>query len=316
MSFVDALNQYNSTVPTTEESYELLVQSQPTQSPVDPSSQQWEWQRQYDALRSSANMALGGYVSPYEGTGWGGNPLVMNNLEKMFMAAAESKLDPMRMFTSETTQLKTIGADQAKILRLFESKLKEALTEKGKFGLNEMDIEGLQALTAGKNVLIATVKEQVAIQAKKAELKIKQQQAAASGSGISGRSNDGIDTSSPYGFGRSFIDNIFNTPIPESTTTNIPATIGTEATAETAASFIEGLTVGNTVTNEAAGYVLKVIIDGDDDSSARFAMVDKDDNEVSLPDQSLPDSSNITVNRDIDKAYGDGLVPYDIIRKY
>lgn len=316
MSFVDALNQYNSTVPSTEESYELLVQSQPTQSPVDPSSQQWEWQRQYDALRSSTNMALGGYVSPYEGTGWGGNPLVMNNLEKMFMAAAESKLDPMRMFTSETTQLRTIGADQAKILRLFENKLKESLTEKGKFGLNEMDIEGLQALTAGKNVLIATVKEQVAIQAKKAELKIKQQQAAASGGGISGRSNDGIDTSSPYGFGRSFIDNIFNTPIPESTTTNIPATIGTEATAETAASFIEGLTVGNTVTNEAAGYVLKVIIDGDDDSSARFAMVDRDNNEVSLPDQSLPDSSNITVNRDIDKAYGDGLVPYDIIRKY
>lgn len=316
MSFVDALNQYNSTVPSTEESYELLVQSQPTQSPVDPSSQQWEWQRQYDALRSSANMALGGYVSPYEGTGWGGNPLVMNNLEKMFMAAAESKLDPMRMFTSETTQLRTIGADQAKILRLFENKLRESLTEKGKFGLNEMDIEGLQALTAGKNVLIATVKEQVAIQAKKAELKIKQQQAAASGGGISGRSNDGIDTSSPYGFGRSFIDNIFNTPIPESTTTNIPATIGTEATAETAASFIEGLTVGDTVTNEAAGYVLKVIIDGDDDSSARFAMVDRDNNEVSLPDQSLPDSSNITVNRDIDKAYGDGLVPYDIIRKY
>lgn len=316
MSFVDALNQYNSTVPTAEESYELLVQSQPTQSPVDPSSQQWEWQRQYDALRSSANMALGGYVSPYEGTGWGGNPLVMNNLEKMFMAAAESKLDPMRMFTSETTQLRTIGADQAKIIRLFENKLKESLTEKGKFGLNEMDVEGLQALTAGKNVLIATVKEQVAIQAKKAELKIKQQQAAASGGGISGRSNDGIDTSSPYGFGRSFIDNIFNTPIPESTTTNIPATIGTEATAETAASFIEGLTVGDTITNEAAGYVLKVIIDGDDDSSARFAMVDKDDNEVSLPDQSLPDSSNITVNRDIDKAYGDGLVPYDIIRKY
>lgn len=318
MSFIDALNQFNTRIPTPDESYEMLVQSQPTMNPVDPSSQQWEWQKQYDAIRSSANMALGGYVSPYEGTGWGGNPLVMNNLEKMFMAAAESKLDPMRMFTAETTQLKTIGADQSKILRLFENKLKESLTEKGKYGLNEIDIEGLQALTAGKSVLISAVKEQVAIQAKKAELKIKQQQAANQASGISGGrgNNDGIDSSSPYGFGRQFIDDIFKTPLPDSATTNIPATIGTEATPESAASFLDGLDVGNAAKNEAAGYTLKVLVDGDDDSSARFAMVDKDDNEVELPGQDLPDSSTITINRDIDKAYGDGMVPYDIIRRY
>ena len=317
MSFIDALNQFNTKVPTPDESYEMLVQAQPMINPPDPSTQQWEWQKQYDAIRSAANMALGGYVSPYEGTGWGGNPLVMNNLEKMFMAAAESKLDPMRMFTAETTQLKTIGADQSKILRLFENKLKESLTEKGKYGLNEMDIEGLQALTAGKNILISAVKEQVAIQAKKAELKIKQQQAANQVSGISGRgSSDGIDSSSPYGFGRSFIDNIFDTQIPESATTNIPATIGTEATPESAASFLDGLEVGNDAKNEAAGYTLKVLIDGDDDSSARFAMVDKDNNEVELPGQDLPDSSSISVNRDIDKAYGDGMVPYNIVRRY
>lgn len=317
MSFVDALNQFNTTVPSVDESYEMLVQSQPQPTPTNPNDYQWEWQREYDALRSAANTALSGYVSPYEGTGWGGNPLVMNNLERMFMAAAESKLDPMRMFTSETTQLRTIGADQAKILRLFEAKLKESLTEKGKYGLNEMDIEGLQALTAGKGVLINAVKEQVAIQAKKAELKIKQQAAANQGGGISGRAtSDGIDSSSPYGFGREFMDNIFGTPIPEPVTTNIPATVGTESTPEEAASLLDGLTVTNDISNEAAGYTLKVLIDGDDDSSARFAMVDSENNEVDLPGQTLPDSSGITVNRDIDKAYGDGMVPYDIIRRY
>ena len=317
MNFVDALNQFNTTVPSVEESYEMLVQSQPKQAPSDPSSQQWEWQREYDMLRSAATTALSGYVSPYEGTGWGGNPLVMNNLERMFMAAAESKLDPMRMFTSETTQLRTIGADQAKILRLFEAKLKESLTEKGKFGLNEMDIEGLQALTAGKGVLISAVKEQVAIQAKKAELKIKQQAAANQGGGISGRgSSDGIDSSSPYGFGRTFIDNIFDTPLPDASTTPIPASIGTESTPEAAGALLDGLTVTNDISNEAAGYTLKVLIDGDDDSSARFAMMDSNDQEVELPGQTLPDSSGITVNRDIDKAYGDGMVPYDIVRRY
>ena len=318
MSFVDALNQFNTIVPSVDDSYEMLVQSQPKPTPTNPNDYQWEWQREYDALRSAANTALSGYVSPYEGTGWGGNPLVMNNLERMFMAAAESKLDPMRMFTSETTQLRTIGADQAKILRLFEAKLKESLTEKGKYGLNEMDIEGLQALTAGKGVLINAVKEQVAIQAKKAELKIKQQAASnQTGGGISGRAtSDGIDSSSPYGFGREFMDNIFGTSIPDPVTTNIPATIGTESTPEDAAALLDGITVTSDISNEAAGYTLKVLIDGDDDSSARFAMVDSENNEVDLPGQTLPDSSNITINRDIDKAYSDGMVPYDIIRRY
>ena len=317
MSFVDALNQFNTTIPTPDESYEMLVQSQPQPTPTNPNDYQWEWQREYDALRTSANTALGGYVSPYEGTGWGGNPLVMNNLERMFMAAAESKLDPMRMFSSETTQLKTISADQAKILRLFQAKLKESLTEKGKYGLSEMDIEGLQALTAGKNLLISSVKEQVAIQAKKAELKIKQQSATNQGGGVSGRAApDGIDSSSPYGFGRQFMDSIFNNPVPDPVSTNIPATIGTEATPESAAAFLNDISISDNIANEAAGYTLKVIVDGDDDSSARFAMMDASNNEVDLPGQVLPDSSGITINRDINKAYGDGMVPYDIVRKY
>ncbi|MBR5297771.1 MAG: hypothetical protein IKU29_07900 [Parabacteroides sp.] len=320
MSFLDSMKQFNVSIPSQEESYQMLQQSQPSMLPVDPASQQWEWQRRYDSIRSQTNFALGGYISPYEGNGWGGNPLVMNNLERMFIAANESKLDPMRMFTSETTQLRTIGADQAKILRLFEAKLKESLTEKGKFGLNEMDIEGLQALTAGKNVLIASVKEQVAIQAKKAELKIKQQQAAnaAMGSGSSGgrSSSDGIDSSSPYGFGRSFIDNIFDTTLPDASTTNIPASVGTVSSPEDATSFLEGFNVSDNIKNEAAGYTLKVIVDGDDDSSARYAMVDSNDEEVNLSGQILPDSSNITINHDINKAYGDGMVSYDIIRKY
>lgn len=317
MNFLDSLNAYKPTIPTTEEACEMLMQSQPTQSPVDPSSQQWEWQRRYDALRSQANTALGGYVSPYEGSGWGGSPIVMNNIERLFMAAAsETKLDPMRMFSSETTQLRTISADQARILRLFEAKLKESLTEKGKYGLNEMDIEGLQALTAGKNVMISAVKEQVAIQAKKAELKIKQQQVmnSATGSGNS-RGGDGVDSSSPYGFGRAFIDNIFDTPIPD-TASNIPASIGEELSLDSAEELLNGLTdINDNIKNEASGYEMKVIVDGEDDSSARYAWVDKDNNEVYPTGSILPDSSNITINRDVNKAYGDGMVSYDIIRK-
>ena len=57
MSFVDALNQFNTKIPTPDESYEMLVQSQPMMSPPDPSTQQWEWQKQYDAIRSAASAA-------------------------------------------------------------------------------------------------------------------------------------------------------------------------------------------------------------------------------------------------------------------
>lgn len=318
MSFVDSLGMFNSTIPSQEESYQALIQAQPQPTPVDPGSYQWEWQRQYDALRTSANQALGGYVTPYEGTGWGGNPLVMNNLEKMFMAAAESKLDPSRLFTSETTQLRTIGADQLKILRLFEAKLRESLTEKGKYGLNEMDIEGIQALTAGKGVLISAVKEQVAIKAKKAELMIKQQAAAqtsALGGTGGGRGNDGLNPSSPYSSGRAFMDDIFGMTIPDPATTSIPATIGTEMSVDSAADLISGIAVTNEIANEAVGHRLAVIIDGNDYDSARYAMVDSAGNEVDANGVILPDSSGIKIEEDGEHATGEGFVKYDVIRK-
>ena len=112
------------------------------------------------------------------------------------------------------------------------------------------------------------------------------------------------------------MDSIFNNPVPDPVSTNIPATIGTEATPESAAAFLNDISISDNIANEAAGYTLKVVVDGDDDSSARFAMMDASNNEVDLPGQVLPDSSGITINRDINKAYGDGMVPYDIVRKY
>lgn len=317
MSFIDVLDQYNVTVPTREEAAERLIAAQPQPTPMDPANYNWQWQREYDALRAAGAAAMSGYVSPYEGTGWGGNPLVMNNLEKMFMAAAESKLDPMRLFTSETVQLKTIGTEQAKILRLFEAKLKESLTEKGKFGLNEMDIEGLQALTAGKNVMIAAVKEQVNVKAKQAELKIKQQtaQATANAGGI--RGNEGLSSSSPYGFGKDFVDNIFDVSLPSDSQTTVPSTVvSAVSTPEEAASLLDGITsVDNNTMNEAQGYTMKVITDGEDNSSARFAWVDASGNEVTLPGQDLPDPSTIVVDADGDHATGEGLTRFDVIRK-
>lgn len=291
MSFVDALNQFNTTIPSTEDATMAIYQAQPVAPAVDPSSCTWEWQRKYEALRSATAAAMSGYVSPYEGTGWGGNPLVMNNLEKMFIAAAESKLDPARMFTSETTQFRQISSDQAKILRLFEAKLKESLTEKGKYGLNETDIEGLQALTAGKGVMIAAVKEQVAIKAKQAELKIKQQQAANNAAGLGSRGgNDGIDSSSPYGFGRGFLDDIFKVPVPSPSDVAVPGSIGDEVDPDAASSMLDDLvSADDNIKYESMGLSIKVLMDGEDINSARFVTTDATGNIVESPPGSIPD---------------------------
>lgn len=84
---------------------------------------------------------------------------------------------------------------------------------------------------------------------------------------------------------------------------------------EDALSILSEIPVEHSVSNEAKGYTIKVIIDGDDDSSARFAMVDVDNNEVDPIGQRLPDSRKIYIDHDVDKAYGPGMVPYDIIHK-
>ena len=292
-NFLDALNRFQTDIPTVDDAREMVIEAQPTPLPVNPEDYKWEWQKEYDALRSAANTAMSGYISPYEGTNWGGNPLIINNLERLFEAATEAKLEPSKLFTSETAQLRTIGSDQYKILRLFESKLKESLTEKGKFGLNEMDIEGLQALTAGKGVMISAVKEQVAIKAKQAELRIKQQAAEAS-TGTRGAGGEVVDSSSPYGFGRDFMNNIINTPIPDNMLVEVPATTNTSL--DDASALLDGLTGGSEVARFEASSVKPYVVVGDSDESAEFVAYDSTGNVVT--DYPLPSSTIVKVDRD------------------
>lgn len=292
-NFLDALNRFQTDIPTVDDAREMVIEAQPTPLPVNPEDYKWEWQKEYDALRSAANTAMSGYISPYEGTNWGGNPLIINNLERLFEAATEAKLEPSKLFTSETAQLRTIGSDQYKILRLFESKLKESLTEKGKFGLNEMDIEGLQALTAGKGVMISAVKEQVAIKAKQAELRIKQQAAEAS-TGTRGAGGEVVDSSSPYGFGRDFMNNIINTPIPDNMLVEVPATTNTSL--DDAGALLDGLTGGSEVARFEASSVEPYVVVGNADESAEFVAYDSTGNVVT--DYPLPSSTIVKIDRD------------------
>lgn len=85
-------------------------------------------------------------------------------------------------------------------------------------------------------------------------------------------------------------------------------------TVENVKSLID-IALDDCINNEDAGLIMKVIMDGDDKSTARFAMIDNEGNEVELPPgQSLPDPSTITIVSDIE-AIGECGISYEIIHK-
>lgn len=85
-------------------------------------------------------------------------------------------------------------------------------------------------------------------------------------------------------------------------------------TVENVKSLID-IALDDCIKNEDAGLIMKVIMDGDDKSTARFTMIDKEGHEVELPPgQSLPDPSTITIVSDIE-AIGEFGISYEIIHK-
>ena len=90
----------------------------------------------------------------------------------------DRRVDPNKIFNSDVQSFKTLAADQFRMTKLFEKKLTESLTEKGKIGLTEDDITAMQALTSARAAIASINREQVAVKKTIAELKIKQQQQA------------------------------------------------------------------------------------------------------------------------------------------
>ena len=182
------------------------------------------------------------------------------------------------------------------------------MTEKGKFGLNEMDIEGLQALTAGKGVMISAVKEQVAIKAKQAELRIKQQ-AAEAGSSRGTTGGDVIDSSSPYAYGRDFMNSLINTPIPDGIVSDVPATTG-GTSVEDAGTLLDNMVGGSEIASYEARAIKTQVIVGDSDEDARYVALDSNNNVVS--DYPLPSSPIVKIDREAKKAEDKIGRKYDI----
>lgn len=288
---------------------------------IAPSESSWE--DLFQGFKSRPLLYnIEGYCSPYASDNWVKPSRMLSAMDdRIRIPAVEEKIDPNRIFNSELNGLRTIESDQNKITKLFEKRLMESLTEKGKVGLTEEDIEAMATLNAARANLTSINKEKTNIKKTIAELKIKQQAQNATNATADGGSGKGGDVND---FGLSMLDNIFkisdmrpgttsptpvSSPTPPTSTPNetlsgevIPTT-PVEYVPEPGSSasdiidaIIPDISAG--IRGESKGVTLYAVFDdSSSDSSYKFEAYDKDHNLVS--DYDIPsDLELVTVNHE------------------
>lgn len=230
------------------------------------------------------------FREPVQSLEWGGTyNAVMALEEENRIPAILDRIDPNKIFTSDQQSLKTLAADQLRIVTLFDKKLRESLNDKNKMGLTEEDINALSALTTARSAITAIAKEQVAIKKNIADIRIKQQerrrqmanaQENVQGQQTQGSSGDPFDSTA-------YMDNIFS-----SATSN-----ANDFISKPPESYIDGNVdssyadnfdmgkVSNEIRNEAQGVDrLGVILNSDKTEIIEFVPVDKNGNKIDNPD--------------------------------
>ena len=252
------------------------------------------WEQAFEGFKTHPTLYnLDGYISPYASNNWGGTSGILQYLdEQSNVPHFDNKIDPNKIFTSEINGLRSVAAEQQKIIKMMEMRLKESLTEKGKIGLTEEDIEAFNALTTARNTIANIYKEQVTVKKNIAELKIKQNQqqtgtasTSANATATNSRGTSAIDV------GKAILDNIFDAPsIPTQQATIPPYAPSDIAAAE---QVINGLvpSVGSNIRDESVG-AKKYVVVGDTDDDYEFIAEDKYGNEVPL---NVDDSIRIDV---------------------
>ena len=259
------------------------------------------WEEAFAGFKTHPTLYnLDGYISPYASNNWGGTSGILQYLdEQSNIPHLDNRIDPNKIFTSEINGLRAIAGEQQRIIKMMEARLKESLTEKGKIGLTEEDIEAFNALTTARNTIANIYKEQVTVKKNIAELKIKQNQqqtgtsttTGTNASTTGGRGPNAIDV------GKAILDNIFDAPaIP---TVQQQATIPPYAPSDIASAeqVINGLvpTIGSNIRDESVGAE-KFVVVGDTDDDYEFIAEDKYGNEIPL---NVDDSLRIdTIDRE------------------
>ena len=259
---------------------------------------------------------MDGFISPYSSNNWGGNSKILQYIDDQSrLPALENKIDPNKIFTAEINGLRALEADQQKVLKLFEKKFYESLSEKGKIGLTEEDIEAMAAITSGRTAIANINKERVNIKKNIADIRIKQNQQNNNGAPVGSTATGGGYGGNVMDIGRSMLDQIFDTP---SMTPNMPSTNidYTPLNSSDAGRVLDNLVpnVNSNLQYESREPKTYVVV-GDTDQDISFETYDSEGN--LMPDYPAPnvDVSSITIDRDANKAVDGYLVEYPLKEK-
>ena len=248
------------------------------------------------------------YCEPFVSSFFGSSvPMVEAFEDPSWVPVNDRRIDPNKIFTSDIQALKTLAADEIKIVRLFEKRLIESLSEKGKFGLTEDDVNAMQALTSARSAVANINKEQVNVKKVIADIRLKQQMNSKEMNQAGGPSGPTNSFEYNQDIGRNMMDNIFATAM-NNTYVDTTATAYGEATViDPDSSMIDSILPDTSESLKAEVMPgAAVVVVGVDDQSAKFEGRDKDENNqytIPIPDYPLPSAKITRLDRQSHKAY-------------
>lgn len=246
-----------------------------------------------------------GYISPYPTNNWDTSSGILSYVEDTSrLPALETKIDPNRIFSSDIVALRALAADQNKITKIFEKRLMESLTDKGKYGLTEEDVEAMQALTSARAAITNITKEQVAIRKNIADIRLKQaqQQGGMPGQNVA---NGAATTSSS----KSIMDRIFDVPAAPINQPSYTQVSGSGI--DQATQMLDGLvpSISEPIQYEVLDPTTYVLV-GETDDDVEFATYGS--NGELIPDYPNPTTTIDSIDRDAGRAIDSRLVQYPI----
>lgn len=315
MSIFSTFSEMSDRYDSAESSFQNMTDYQPTYT--DAAIAPVGWEEDFKNLRTYPSLYnLDGYVNPQPYFNWGNcSPVIAQMSEDARAIINPDKIEPHKIFTSEVQSLRKISSDQHRIIKMFEKKFMECITEKGKFGLTEEDVLAFNALIQARSQLTANTKEQVAIKKSIAELKIKQNQAmkqAATAGGKDGVS--GGEVTSMDAVGKSVLDNIFNMDF--TNTAPAPSPVGNEfenVSPVDASSILDALIPNSDVSAHIRYESMQpktYVVIGQDENDVEFQTYSASGELI--PDYPNPTSKITNIDKDTGKATDDLLVQYDI----
>ena len=312
MSILEAMNSM-SKYDSPDQGFQSMSDYQPTYT--EPASMQLAptgWEQEFQNLRLYPTLYnLDGYTQPLPYVNWGNGFPFAEMSEEMRNTLEPQKLDINKIFTSEIQSLRKIGSDQYRIIKMFEKKFTEMMTEKGKFGITEEDVEAFNALVSARAQLTANTKEQVAIKKNIAELKIKQNQAVKTVSGMGGPGGASPMDTSTDSIGRSILDNIFSadSSSPAQPSPTDFAVLNPTDASTILDSLIPSSDVSEHIQFESSQPKTFVVI-GRDGSDPEYQTFSGDG--TIIPDYPNPTSKITDIDKDTGKATDELLVQYDL----